>query len=179
MYARLLDWFADSPTNEWIIRLFADGNADTKRFFAEHIRYILRAADETRQRETWNTWLKGYWQNRLSGFPAPLDDEGESSAMVGWTSYLTAVYPEAVDLAVRIPPAQLQNSMALHHLGESALPDQHPESVAQLLLHIGNTTQTHWFWVGKQGIFDRLLQSDLTPESKAGIVELSAKIGPI
>ena len=63
----MLTWFAASPTDEWITKLFTYGDTEVRRQFAMEISQQLRSSDEARQAQWWNIWLKGYWENRLQG----------------------------------------------------------------------------------------------------------------
>ncbi len=176
LYTTLLEWFVNGPTDEWITKLFVHDNAEARRLFAERIGHILRASDEIKQREMWDAWLKGYWQNRLLGRPVPLDN-AEIEVMLEWTSYLTATYPEAIKLAVQMRPIQLQHGIMLHELANSTLPTEYPEAVAKLLIHIGKVPQNLWLWHGIKEVIDKLLQSNLDSETETSIKELTAKIG--
>lgn len=175
-YTAMLTWFATGPDDEWIVKLFSNGDADVKQGFAEQIGYRLRSLDEAQQQEWWNVWLKGYWENRLLGIPAPLDDD-EIRTMLGWTNHLPAIYSEAVDLAVRMPIVPLERGFFIRELGKSDLAGKHPAATAKLLVHLGQADHSPWFWHGTRKLFDRLLESDLDTAIKVALRETMAKIG--
>ena len=175
-YTAMLAWFVTGPNDEWIVKLFSNGDTTVRHQFATQIGYRLRSLDGAQQQEWWNVWLKGYWENRLLGIPAPLDD-AEIRTMLGWTNHLTAIYPEAVDLAICMPIVPLERGFFIRELGDSDLPDKFPEAVAKLLIHVGKVDYQPWFWHGTKEIFDRLLQSKLDTATEVALKETMVKIG--
>ncbi len=139
-YIGMLTWFATNPTNEWITKLFTYGDTETRHQFATEISHQLRSLDETRQTEWWSVWLKGYWENRLQGVPVPLDD-AEIETMLDWTTLLSAVYPQAVDVAVRMRAVPLQRGTIIYRIGKAELANQYPEAVAKFL---GSVVKITW-----------------------------------
>ena len=72
MQHRFLDYYTEmlvrsvsGPTDEWISQLLSSSSGEVRRQFARRTDFILRSLDEEKQKEWWNTWLKGYWENRL------------------------------------------------------------------------------------------------------------------
>ena len=100
-YTEMLVWSVSGPADEWITKLISDSDQEVRRLFAERINFFLRSLSEEEQKEWWNTWLKGYWENRLQGVPCPLDDE-EITQMLEWVIRLPGVFPEAVGLAAQM-----------------------------------------------------------------------------
>ena len=175
-YIAMLTWFVASPTDDWITRLFTYGDTEVRHQFATAISHHLRSLGEARQNEWWSTWLKGYWENRLQGVPAPLDDtEGET--MLDWTTLLSAVYPQAVDLAVQMGDIPLQRGTIIYRIGKTELVNQHPEAVAKFLIHLGEADHKPWIWHGAKEICDELFQLDLDSETEMRLREMAAKIG--
>ena len=134
----------------------------------------LRLLDELKQEEWWTTWLKEYWGNRLIGVPTPLD-AGEIETMIEWTTNLTAVYPEAVELAVRMPTVPMVRGVLIHQLAESDIPARFPEAVGKLLIRLGQTDNPSYMWHGAKSIIDQLLQTSLEEETRRGLKEIIAK----
>ena len=173
-YAVLLAWFVESPSDQWITRVFASGNAEIRRLFAEQIGRILRASDETQRKEMWDTWLQGYWQNRLLGVPAPLDD-AEIEHMLRWTCQLNAVYPEAVALAVQMRLVRLQHGLILRNFEDTELLTNHPEAVAKFIIHLSKANRENvLMWHGAQNLIEQLTQSNLSAETAADLAEVAA-----
>ncbi len=175
-YIGMLTWFASSPTDEWITNLFNYGDPSVRHQFATEVSHRLRHLGEVHQKEWWNIWLRGYWENRLLGVPTQLDDT-EIETMLEWTALLPAVYPEAVDLAVRMRVVPLQRNMVIRWTGTSEMVQRHPNAVAKLLIHLGKAGQQPWTWYDATAIVDELLQSNLASEIEMGLRETVAKIG--
>ena len=174
-YVAMLTWFATGPTDEWITKLFTNGDVEERRQFASDIRNFLRPLDETRQKEWWSIWLRGYWEKRLLGVLGPLDD-CEIETLLDWTLLLPAVYSEAVDLAVQMRAVPLRSGSIIRRVGRADLVDRYPAAVANLLIHLGKANQNPRTWYGAEEIFNRLLQSDLDAETRAGLEDLEARV---
>ena len=178
LYTEMLVWSVSGPADEWITELLSDSNEDVKRVFAERIGFLLRSLTEDQQKEWWNTWLQGYWENRLQGVPCPLDDE-EITAMLEWVMLLPGVFPEAVSLAGQMSRAPLQRSLVLHDISESNLIDEQPDALAKFLIILGQFDTHPWFWHRTREAVDKLLTKEPPPETKTGLLELIAKSGPM
>lgn len=176
-YTVLLNWFVDGPNDRWITKIFTAGNPEVRQLFAEQISLILRASDEARRKEMWDTWLQGYWQNRLLGIPAPLDD-AEIERMLRWTCQLNPIYPEAVKLAVQMRPVQLRQGLILSNFADSELLTNHPAAVAELVIYLSKANRENAFmWHDAQDLIKQLLQSDLNAETARKLEEAAALIG--
>ena len=176
LYTDMLVWSVSGPADEWVTRLLSDSNEDVRREFAERIGFLLRSLTEDQQKEWWNTWLKGYWENRLQGVPCPLDD-GEITAMLEWVTLLPGVFREAVSLAGQMRRAPLHRSMVLHEINESNLIDDQPDALAKFLILLGQTDTHPWFWHRTREAVDKLLTKELLPDIETGLHELIAKKG--
>ena len=173
-YAVLLAWFVESPSDPLITQAFISNNAEIRQLFAEQIGRILRASDEIQRKEMWDTWLQGYWQNRLLGVPAPLDN-AEIGHMLRWTCQLNAVYPEAVALAVQMRHVRLQHGLILRNFEDTELLTNHPESVAKFVIHLSKDNRENvLMWHGAQNLMEQLMQSDLSAETAAELAEVAA-----
>ncbi len=175
-YIVLLTWFTSSPADEWITNLFTHGDLAVRNRFATEISRHLRSLGEVRQKEWWSIWLKGYWENRLLGVPTQLDNT-EIETMLEWTALLPAVYPEAVDLAVRMRVVPLRRGMVVRRTGIAEMVQQHPNAVARLLIHLGRADHQPWIWHEAAEIVDELLHSNLDSEIEVSLKETAARIG--
>ena len=173
-YTSMLTLFVSTPTDQWITKLIAGGDQETRRQFTREIGHRLRFLNEPTQKEWWNTWLRGYWENRLTGIPAQLDPE-EIEAMIYWTANLTAVYPEAVELAVRMPAVPMRVGTLIHRSTDSNIPAKHPGALAKLLIRLRETDAPNYMWYGTRSIMDQLLQTPLDEETNKGLKEIVAK----
>ncbi|MDE2815218.1 MAG: DUF4020 domain-containing protein, partial [Chloroflexota bacterium] len=101
-YTCMIAYFVEDPLYTWIPRLFNYGGEDIGEVFSSSLNEnFLWDMDEATQREWWQRWLKDYWVNRLQGVPFALTPT-EISKMLRWPAKLTAVFPEAVQLAVQM-----------------------------------------------------------------------------
>ena len=95
-------FYAADPLNTWIPALFNHGGLDARRTFTSQVEWLLRNLDEAERREWWRRWLRQYWENRVQGVPAPLEND-EIRQMLEWLPHLSPVFADAVELAVRMP----------------------------------------------------------------------------
>ena len=175
-YTEMLVWSVSGPTDEWITSLLSDSNMEVRRVFAERIGFLLRPLSEDQQKEWWNTWLKGYWENRLQGVPCPLDDE-EIAQMLEWVMHLPSVFPEAVSLATQMRRVPLRRSTVLHGISESNLIEEQPDDLAKFLIQLGQHDTQPWFWHRTREVVERLLAKELPLDIETGLRELVAKNG--
>ena len=175
-YIETFVWFATGPTDEWIIKLITHGDAEVRRRFAMEIGRHLHTLDDARQKEWWNTWLRGYWEKRLLRVPVQLDC-AEIGVMLDWPTQLPAVYSEAVDLAVQMRTVPLGRGTIIYRIVQAGLVTQHPEAVAKLLIHLDKANPQPWFWHRAKEIFDELLQSNLDSETKESLRDIVVKTG--
>ncbi len=178
-YTTMIGYFVADPLDPWIPELLIHGGGEARSRFAFEVGSHLRRMDAKQQQEWWRRWLNRYWENRLQGVPAPLEP-GEVEAMLGWLPALTAVFPVAVGLAVRMPQVPLQHGYGLiDEFGKSdSLLGKHPRELAQLLIYLGRSDSPGYVW-GDRGrqLIDRLLQSDLSNEMEQGLKELKVRRG--
>ena len=187
-YTTMLGYFSTDPLDEWVPELFRHGSVEVPRLFAFEVGRHLHGMAEARQREWWSCWLKRYWENRLQGVPPQCLKSDEAGCILGWLRDLTAVFPEAVALAIRmlklptIGPLEHGHSVIAELSRSDSLVQNHPKEVAQLLIHLGriNSEAPQWrsAWYGRRELIDQLLQSDLSPELVLDLKELKAKRGP-
>ena len=180
-YTTMLGYFAADPLKEWVPELFQHGGVEVRRLFAFEVGSHLRDVDEARQSEWWCRWLKRYWENRLQGVPALLES-GEVGHMLGWLPDLTAVFPEAVALAIRmldpLPTEELKHGQGvIYGLSKSnSLVRNHSQGLAQLLIHLGRFYPSP-LWHGGQELIDNLLQLGLPRELEQKLKKLKAEQG--
>ena len=174
-YISMLAYFAEDPFDKWIPALFQNSGQETKDCFATEVGHCLRDLDEEVRCEWWQRWLKRYLENRLQGVPAVLE-AGEVEHMLGWLPHLTAVFREAVDLAVQMPSIPLQNYRVIHKLKTGGLWQSHPEEVAKLLVHWGKCDLREDVWFSGVKLINKLLQLDISSELKQQLKELKVQL---
>ncbi len=176
-YSLMIAYFDEDPIDSWIPKFFETVELEDRVQFARQIGHTLNAMDDTKQKEWWQRWLRRYWENRLQGVPALLAPD-EIHAMLGWLPYLRGVYPDAVDLAIRMEPVSLKNSLVAHQINTRDLWQQHTHATAKLLIHLGHSETPLWAWHGGKELVDKLLQTDLPQDLKTELDELVARLGP-
>ena len=170
-------YIVDDPLDAWIPAFFrAADHLDTRRF-AWSVGERIRGVDDAGQREWWERWLKQYWENRLQGVPAPLT-EGEVAEMVGWPRCFESLFPEAVDLAARMPGKPLEGWRVLHAMDEGDHWSSHPEATVRLLVYVAEHDASGPFWHVAQPLVEKLSRLDLSEGAATQLDELRAKHGP-
>ena len=175
-YVTMIVYYVNDPIKKWIPKFFAHSDAKDRDIFVFKMGNLLRQMDETQQQEQWNRWLKCYWQNRLEGIPPKPLESDEIEGMLDWLPYLTGVFPEAVDLAIQMPKIQWNAGEMLYRLEKGDLPNTHPEAVARLVIHLGQSDLPSYAWYKGRELIGRLLKSPLPLELKTKLQGLDAKL---
>ena len=174
----LVHFVEEDPFDKWIPRLFQFGGQEAGKEFAFNLRHYLRNMDGTTQQELWQRWLKQYWENRLQGVPAALESD-EIGNMLNWLPHLTAVFPEAVDLVVKIHMPQdisLQNRRVIYEINKSDLWKHYPDAVAKLLIYLYEYNLPNYTGVSGRELIDKLLKQDILLEHKKELKEIKAQL---
>ena len=179
-YVHMIVYFVENPIDKWIPKLFRYGDSqETKTYFVEEIGNHLQNMAEVERQELWQRWLKSYWKNRLQGIPAGALDSGEIAQMLNWVPHLTAVFPEAVDLAVQMPQRSLQNCWVIDEFSinhENDIWQRHPESAAKLLIYLWECDLPRSSWHSARDLIDQLLRLDSSPESRQELQEIRIQL---
>ena len=190
-YIHMLAYLAEDPLDRWIPKLFQYASQEcpsrteapmlfprnlqgTKDCFAWEVGRRLQNMDEVEQREWWKRWLKRYWENRLQGMLGVLE-ASEIAYMLSWLPHLTAVFPEAVELAVQMPPEPLQKCRVILTLSKSDLWQKHPASVAELLMYLWECDLPEYSYLA-QDLIDNLLSSDISEQLKEELEEIKVQL---
>jgi len=136
-YTALAAFHVSDPTQQLLPALFQYGSLEDRLAFASHLGYFLRQMQQAAKQKLWDDWLHGYWENRLQGVLAALD-EAEIRKMLGWLPHLGDSFPDAVALAVRFPTIRIEHSHVLYELRESDLVTRFPVETAELLIYLAN-----------------------------------------
>ena len=191
-YIYMFEYLDENPLDRWIPKffqyasqeqpseveesmLFPSNSQETKDYFAAEVGSRLRRMAEADQQEWWQRWLKRYWENRLQGVPAALE-AGEIARMLNWLPHLTSVFPEAVDLAVRMPRKSLQNCQVIEELNRNDLWQRQPESVVKLLIYLRACDLPGYSWYSARELIDQLLQLDISQESRQELQEIRIQL---
>jgi len=189
----------EHANDRWIIEFFKHANDKARACFAASISDLLDNLDQRKQQEWWNVWLKDYWENRLQGVPRKLDP-AEINTMLNWVIYLHDVFPEAVDMAVRMDLVQsmdpvesmdpvqskyqqvctrYQQVCMIPKIDDPELIDLYPNKLAEFLLHLGKSSMEFFFYIEDLSIFDKLLEKSLPENLEKELQELKIKINAI
>ena len=135
--------------------------------------------DEAAQQELWQRWLKQYWEKRLQCVPEILEP-GEIENMLNWLPHLTAVFSEAVDLAVKMQmplDISLQRCRVINEINKSNMSQRYPDEVSNLLIYLSKYNLRDSIWISKQEeLIDQLLQQNISPERKHELEEIKAQL---
>jgi hypothetical protein len=122
-------------THGWLIRFVRDTGPEERLMWASYVRQMLMGMNEPAKQNAWNSWIKPYWQKRLTGVPVPLDG-AEVAQMVEWSPHLGPALPEAVDRILSSPIPIDNHSFIYREVAETDYPERYPEPVARLTLHL-------------------------------------------
>ena len=200
-YIDILTHFVEDPIDEWIPKLFQYASPKapstttettrTERQFLPHdvqgiktdfaleVYLRLQVMDESAQQEWWQRWLKRYWKNRLQGVPAGEFESGEVANMLDWLPHLGAVFPEAVDLAVRMPQIPSRNCWIIADLSkidENDLWQSFPKRVAKLLIYLWGCNFSRYDWRSARDLIDNLLSSNISSKLKEELEEIKVQL---
>jgi hypothetical protein len=136
-YTALAAFHVSDPTQHLLPALFQHGSLEDRLAFASHLGYFLRQMQQAAKQQLWNGWLHRYWQDRLQGVLAALD-EAEIRKMLEWLPHLGDAFPDAVALAVRPPAVRIEHSHVLYELRRSELVTRFAAETAELLIYLAN-----------------------------------------
>lgn len=173
--AAYLVYYVKSPLTTWIPEFFKHASDESRRLLASNIKTHLNSTDEKYQVDLWLHWIKQYWENRLQGVPAPIS-AAEFEPMLGWTVRLTAVFPEAVALAIKMPHGTIRHSSFLRDLDKNELPQRYPNEIAQLIIYLGESGSPSHMWYGLKELVSKINEG-LTPELSQKLEEVTARLG--
>ncbi len=176
-YVTLLTYFVEDPQEVWIPRLFAHADESARCAFAWHIDDRLSNMSGLQQQEWWDRWLKKYWANRLNGVPRSLNSD-EVEAMFRWLPNLESVFVEAVTLAVGMPTDNVKHDgEVLYRIRKSDLCENHPESVAKLLIFLEHISSESYASTEERELIGILREANIPDKLKLKLQELAARRG--
>lgn len=175
-YASMAVYFVGDPIDDWIPAFFGSVEPEDKEQFAWAIGDIFASAEDVRRQEWWNRWIRRYWENRLQGFPSPLEPL-EIQAMIGWMPKIGALFPEAIELAIKMEPTPLENGLVIHQLYQGDCWSTYPEATAKLMIWIAETKSASWTWHEGRELIAELLKCDLREDLKNRLKEIPVRLG--
>lgn len=175
-FTTLVTYFVDQPLDSCVPMFFVKAGVEDRRRFALNIADNLRLLETGPQRDLWNRWLSKYFENRLNGTPAPLDPS-EAPAMLNWLVHLHDLFPEAVDLAIKIPKLPSGYVPPIHALNKKGTAESHPEATAKLLIYWVDQDLPKHVWLGGNELIENLLDRDLPKALEERLKEIPAELG--
>lgn len=172
----LVRYFVRNPLEVWIPKLFHNVSVDARCLFSSEIEHHLLDMSEEQRKGLWDSWLKEYWLNRIVAVPVPLVSV-EIENILDWLPHLGVLYPEAVEIALKMPDGPFNQTTLVSDLQESELPHRYPESTAKLIIYLGNTESSEYVWYKGKEIIEDLLKADISSSSSLKLKELVAKLG--
>jgi len=126
----------DALADDWLQSLMRGFDPQMRRQFAEALCTILENMEGDAATDLWNRWLRRYWDERVLGRPAPLDQD-ELCQMGRWPVHLGKAMPDAVNLLMKSPTLRLQYPLIDKEIGKlQSVCKTFPDSVADYLLII-------------------------------------------
>ena len=173
IYTQMATYFIAGPNERWVTEFFKHATEEHRIVFATEIRSALRGLDGLQLLEWWNTWLRQYWENRLLGIPKALSDK-ETINMLGWSFYMEDVFPQVVDLAIKMEPVPGTSDYIWDHLNDHAFVEKYPHECAKLLVYVGKWDIKTWLGTGVRKVAIRLLDIGLTEDLDQELREVMA-----
>ena len=176
VYTAMVVYFADEPLSLWIPRFFAVAGAEDRRQFAWNLGNILRDMENETLHGLWRRWLSTYWENRLQGTPAPLDPT-EAAEMIDWLPDLGCLYPQAVDLAIKMHIPQLQHSLIVYQLNQGEMWEHYPQATAKLLIYLADCNCNLGVWYKGGDLIQKLITQELPGDLNTELAAILARLG--
>lgn len=182
----------DDVLNTWIPKLFEYGsqqsqqsngeptflpedNSTIPEIFSWQVGKYLERMNDSESQELWVRWLREYWQNRIDGRPAQLTPK-EAEFMLEWLPELDTQFDDAVELAIQMPSASLQNTRIIARLETDKTWEKHPEALAKLLIFLWDCNVPPWYHDSVSKIIEPLVESDIPSELKQKLQNINIRL---
>lgn len=177
-FSVMIVFYVQNPLDKAIPAFFQNSESKDRQSFAFHVNHRFKDLNEKQQLELWQKWLNEYWQNRLQGIPAPLDGR-EIEQMLEWLPNLTAVFTEAIELAIKMPQIKFEHLSIGYDLTESNLISSHPNEVSKLLTHVmkSGSEKHNYEYIGE--IISKLQDKGVDPGIWQELMETATALGLI
>ena len=175
-YTAMVAYFVDEPLDSWIPRFFAKAGVEDRHQFAWNFGNILDDMENESLQGLWRRWLNTFWENRLQGTPTSRDPT-EAGAMLDWLPDLRGLYPEAVDLAIKMQSPQLDHSLIVSQLNEKTMWERYPQATAKLLIYLSDCNCAPWVWYEGRDLIQKLITQELPDGLDTELVAILAKLG--
>ena len=119
----------------WLRGFIKEVGPEERIMWASGVRLMLERVTAENKRLVWETWINLYWQERLDGRLPKLEGR-EVAAMIGWSLNLLPVFPEALELILKSPPADYWQPELYMRMQRSNVCEDYPRESAVLLRHM-------------------------------------------
>ena len=175
VYMTMFAFYADDPLEAWIPRLFRYATENDRHLFIREIEEWLENMSDAQRMDLWNRWLRKYWENRVDGVPDGLKP-GESGEMLRWLPSLHRAFDDAAGIAIRMPKNADTHYDVTAQVSKTALPEAYSDSVARLLIYLGDCGKYRGWFKGPE-LVDRVLRCGVAQDLEVGVKELVARQG--
>ena len=176
VYTAMVVYFVDEPLSSWIPRFFATAGVEDRHQLAWNLGNILRHMENDILQGLWRRWLNTYWENRLQGTPAPLDPT-EASAMLDWLPDLGCLYPQAVDLVIKMPSPRLEHSSIVRQLNQGKMWERYSQETAKLLIYLADCNCSPGVWYEGRDLIQKLTTQGLPDALNTELAAILARLG--
>lgn len=90
--------------------------------------------------------------------------------MLDWLPHLPAVFPDAVKIAIQMPPCQLQRSHLIYELKESTLVSLYPEAIGLIVCFLLDCICPAWFFYDIEPLLQKLGQQNLSEALRTTLI---------
>ncbi len=169
-YAAFIAFHAEDPLTVYIPEFFRYATPSDRSNFTGYLEQMMQRLDESQQSVWWNTWMRKYWENRIAGIPAPLNEK-ECEKMLDWLPHLSAIFVEAVELAIEMPCGKIEQINLPYELKDSSLIAQYPEAMAKLVIYLLECQIESYNLYGLNEIVRSLSNNYIEPILKKRLIE--------
>jgi hypothetical protein len=162
-FTALICFYVSDPQKKWIPAFFKNVNLNDRIKFGHQMWQLLQGMVAEQQEELWANWIKVYWERRLQGLPKPIND-AEVLPMVEWAPHLGAMFPEAVELAIKMPIPEFEHSSIIHVIQTNDLASRYPLATVKLLVHLLQTQCPAYIWFGIDKIKAKIDSMEIHPD---------------
>jgi hypothetical protein len=133
----------DPSAREWARALTSSVDAPIRTAWMSQVGRDMSPQPPQAVEEHWLTWMRGYWDDRLSSIPTRLTLP-EASAMATWVIYLTASLKEGMAKATSAPAGIPEHSRLLQDLTSERITAA-PSAVATFVAHLLSNTDSPFY----------------------------------
>jgi hypothetical protein len=116
----------------WLDRFVTNADDETLSEFTRILGSGWHHSDEDFRRQSWDTWVKGYFERRCKGIPKPFSSS-ETVSLAGWVIPFEFMAGDFVDAVTGLPTPDVEHSILFRDLVDSPLPETAPVAILKLI----------------------------------------------